>query len=108
MRRLALILTLSGCAAFTPAQSIDDARQQLERVRQGTDAAAVLLSVAEARCKALAPIPREHPCLALPETKAQLERVRAALQNAEAGLGTLEDAANALAPLIESTRAVLE
>ncbi len=104
---LITVLALTGCAALSPGQSIDDAREQLERVRASADAASVLLDVAETRCESMSPVPAESPCRMLPDARVQLERVRAALRDAEAGLGTLEDAANALAPLIEAAKAVL-
>lgn len=89
--------SLSGCASL-PIRDADD-------VRHLVSAADVLVSNVAPICEAASPLPREHPCLALPSVTLGLERVRAALDAANEPAAI--DAWYRVAPSIEALAGVL-
>lgn len=94
---LSTFLFASGCATL-PVRDVDD-------VRALVSAADVLVANVAPLCEAASPLPREHPCLALPTVTTGLERVRAALDdgNVQAAI----DAWHRVAPAVEALASVL-
>lgn len=98
--KLAIIFTLvigSGCATL-PIRDLDD-------VRYAVSAADVLVTNVAPLCEAASPIPREHPCLALPSVTRGLALVREALERGD--FEAARDAWQRVAPAIEALAGAL-
>jgi hypothetical protein len=91
-------IVLSGGCALLPIRDIDD-------VRHLVSAADVLVSNVAPLCEAASPVPREHPCLALPSVTTGLDRVREALERGD--FEAARDAWQRVAPAVEALAGAL-